>query len=323
MPVVGLVDAAVAAAVDRPALPRCLHLDIHLHRAVLTELDRGDEIVRGRVAEDNRIGLLRLYDTWALALARTFVRTTRFDPLHRAATEQVLYVQLHNHLAALAEGPSTTVAISSGGRRHAVELELESVVEAARPVYEALSTWIRNESDSAETTLLLSDRVAALPGLAAHLGQSTDAEVVALHPAAAAGGALAHADLICPGGDELPFITRLPAYDSRPSPVTVAVTPPPGGTTTTTAPTHLVIDGTVHRITAEPFSMETPAGEAAGEEETAAISKRGDQVVLEVPSAASVTVNDEKVEGAAVLATGDRVRVAPAAPEILLVTMGE
>mgnify|MGYP002066408789 CR=1 FL=1 len=46
IPVGGLVDAAVAAAVDRPARSKCLHLDIHLHRAVLTELDRGSHRAR-------------------------------------------------------------------------------------------------------------------------------------------------------------------------------------------------------------------------------------------------------------------------------------
>jgi len=323
MPVMGLVDAAVAAAVDRPARPRCLHLDIHLHRAVLTELDRGSEIVRGAVAEDSRAGLLGLYDTWARALARIFVRTTRFDPMHRAATEQVLYVQLHNHLAALTKEDTTTVTIPSGGRRHTIELGLEDVVGPVRPVYETLSTWVGDRSDSTETTLLVSDRLAGLPGLVAHLRESTDAEVVALHPAAAASGALAHGDRICSGDRSVPFVTRLPAYDSRPTPVTVAVTPPPGSAAKIEAPTHVVVGGVAHRISAEGIVLGSTDSEAGDRADQVRIYRQGHQVILEGPSSASIEVNGVAIESATVLTTGDRVRPAPDADDVLLVTMVE
>jgi hypothetical protein len=318
-----LVDAAVAAAVDRPARSKCLHLDIHLHRAVLTELDRGSEIVRGAVAGDSRVGLLGLYDIWARALARIFVRRTRFDPMHRAATEQVLYVQLHNHLAALTKQGTTTVTISSGGRRHAIEVELEDVVGPVRPVYETLSAWVRDRSDSVGTTLFVSDRLAGLPGLATHLREGTEVEVVELHPAAAASGALAHGDQICSGDRSLPFVTRLPAYDSRPAAVTVAVTPPPGGAAKTEAPTHVVIGGVAHPISADGIALGSADSETGDRRSHVRIRRQGHQVILEGPSDVAMTVNDVAVEGATVLTTGDRVRPAPDANEALLVTMVE
>jgi hypothetical protein len=323
MPVRGLVDAAVAATVDRPARSKCLHLDIHLHRAVLTELARGSEIVRGAVAEDSRVGLLGLYDAWARTLARIFVRRTRFDPMHRAATEQVLYVQLHNHLAALTKQGTTAVSIPSGGRRHTIEVGLEDVVGPVRPVYETLSAWIRDRSDSAETTLFVSDRLACLPGFATHLREGTDTEVIELHPAAAASGALAHSDQICSGGRSLPFVTRLPAYDSRPAAVTVAVTPPSGGAAKTEGPTHVVVGGVAHRISADGIVLGSADSDPEGAADRVRIRRHGHQVLLEGPSSSPMTVNDAAVEGATVLTTGDRVRPAPDADEALLVTMVE
>jgi hypothetical protein len=275
------------------------------------------------VAEDSRVGLLGLYDIWARALARIFVRRTRFDPMHRAATEQVLYVQLHNHLAALTEQGTTTVAIPSGGRRHTIEVGLDDVVGPVRPFYESLSAWIRDRSEATEKTLFLSDRLACLPGLATHLREGTDTEVIELHPAAAAGGALAHGDQICSGGPSLPFVTRLPAYGSRPNAVTVAVTPPSGGAGKTDGPTHVVVGGVAHRISAEGVVLGSADSGAEGAADRVRIRRHGHQVILEGPSSSPVTVNDVSVEGATVLTTGDRVRPAPDADEALLVTMVE
>jgi hypothetical protein len=323
MPVRGMVDAAVAAAVDRPGRTKCLHLDIHLHRAVLTELDRESEIVRGAVAEESRVGLLGLYDTWARALAKIFVRRTRFDPMHRAATEQVLYVQLHNHLAALTKQGATTVAIPSGGRRHTIEVGLEDVVGPVRPAYQTLSAWVRDRTDSAGTTLLVSNRLAGLPGLATHLRDSTETEVIELHPAAAASGALAHYDQICSSDRSLPFVTRLPAYDSRPAAVTVAVTPPSADAEKTEGPTHVVMGGVAHRISAGGIVLGSADSDTGDRRDRVMIRRRDHKVILEGPSSSSMTVNDVAVDGATVLTTGDRVRPAPDADEALLVTMVE
>ena len=49
MPVVGLVDSALAVAQGQP-FATCIHLDVHLHRAVATSVRRvHGELVRDRV----------------------------------------------------------------------------------------------------------------------------------------------------------------------------------------------------------------------------------------------------------------------------------
>jgi len=324
MPIRGLVDVAVAAAADRETRPRCLHLDLHLHRAVLTEMEHGSEIVRRAVEEETRVGLLGLQDIWARMLAGIFVRTTRFDPLHKAATEQILYIQLPDHLAALDQRESTPVTISSGGRRHTVELERRDVVGAATPAYEILSSWIRRWSPDDETTLLLGDRIAALPGLAAHLTETTDLEITTLHPAASGSAVLHHADHIRSSEDALPLVTRLQGYDARPpGPVTIAVNPPPHAAGEIEAPTHLVVGGVAHRITEDGFPVGTVEVAAGDGEGKVTIRRLRDQVVLEFPPGATVLLNGEVLDGDAALTTGDRLRLGSTADEILLVTMAE
>jgi hypothetical protein len=324
MPIRGLVDVAVAAAADRETHPCCLHLDLHLHRAVLTEMEHGSEIVRRTVEEETRVGLLGLHDIWARMLAQKFVRMTRFDPLHKAATDQVLYIQLPDHLAALDQRESTPVTISSGGRRHTIELERRDVVAAATPAYEILSTWVRGRSSDDETTLLLGDRIAALPGLATYLRENTNLEIATLHPAASGSAVLHHADRIRSSEDALPLVTRLPGYDARPpGPVTISVNPPPHTAGEIEAPTHLVVGGVAHQITDQAFPVGTVEAAAGDGEEHATIRRLRNQVVLEFPPGATVLLNGEVLDGDAALTTGDRLRLGSSADEILLVTMAE
>ena len=324
IPVRGLVDAAVAAAVDREVAPHCLHLDLHLHRAVLTELEHGEEIIRTAVHTEPRVGLLEIRDTWARVISQTFVRATRFDPLHLAATEQVLYAQLTDLLEALATRSSTQVRMASGGRQHTVELDRTRIIDAAVPSYDILSSLVSDHTHPDGATLLLSDRAVALPGLLDHLSGVPDLSIVALHPAAAAAGALAHADRIRSSGSAFDFVTRLPGHDARPpGAVTVAVSPPPDGARH--LPTHLVMDGVAHRIGSEELALDPGASDDAGNRDRplATVRRLAAQAVLDAPAGAGVTVNGEPLEGRAVLAPGDRLRLGASDREILVVTMAE
>jgi hypothetical protein len=324
IPVRGLIDAAVAAAADREVEPHCLHLDLHLHRTVLTELDHGEEIVRTAVHMEPRVGLLGFRDIWARTIAQTFIRATRFDPLHLAATEQVLYAQLTDHLEALAEHDSIQVRIASGGHQHAVELDRARIVDAARSAFDILSSLVSDHAHTDGATLLVSHRTAALPGLVDHLQENSDLTVVILHPAAAGGSALAHADRIRSPDSALPFVTRLPGFDTRPpGPVTVPVAPPPDGARH--LPTHLVMDGVAHRIGSDPLIF-GPTGVEDGPNinpRAATVRRLAGQAVLDAPAEAGVTVNGEKLEGRTALAPGDRLHLGTSDREILVVSLAE
>jgi hypothetical protein len=322
IPVRGLIDAAVAAAADRELESHVLHLDLHQHRAVLTELDRGDEIVRRSVRTENRFGLLTLRDIWARVIAQTFVRSTRFDPLHVAATEQVLYDQLADHLEVLGKEDSTTLRIESGGRQHAVEVERSRIVEAAMPSYDSLRSLVVEQEYTGATTLLISHNTAALPGVVDHLSEHTGFDVVVLHQAAAASGALVHADRVRSSDAALTMITRLPGLDRRPpGPVTIPMTPPAGGGRH--LPTHLVVHGVAHRIDSELLIL-GPAGiedRPNPGQAQATVCRLAGQVVLDAQPGSGVTVNGDMAEGRTALAPGDRLRLRGAESEVLVVAV--
>jgi hypothetical protein len=324
LPVRGLIDAAVAAISDREVPPRCLHLDLHFHRAVLTVLERGDEIVRAAVHVEPQVGLLGLRDTWAQLIAQTFVRATRFDPLHLAASEQVLYAQLSDYLKVLMEHRSTRVRFASGGRQHVAELERSRIVDAAAASYDTLSSLVEANLGQDETIVFLSHRVADLPGLVEHLEAHLGAAVATLHPAAAGSGALAHADRIRSQGPKMPFVSSLPGIDARPpGPVTIPMRPPTDAEDR--LPTHLVLDGIAHLIGDEPLTLGPTGIEGPGHNlrHHATVRRLAGQAVLEAPAEAGMIVNGKPFEGSAGLAAGDRLGLVDTDLEILVVTMAE
>lgn len=311
IPVAGIVDLALASVVDAPSKPRSLHLDLHLHRAVLTESNHGAEIVRRRVEAEPRVGIQTLMDGWARELAELFIRTTRFDPLHHADTEQSLYNRLPGILEDVAARESTRVVMTAGGREFEVELQRRRILGGARRAYDLLAAWVGRWAGPGPTTLLVSDRVAMMPGLVSLLEEVSDLNVVPLQPEAAAGGALTHADHICSFRPALRLATCLPPHDAGP-PVTMKPPPRPHGQ----RPTHLVIEGTAHRITPAPFYLGTSRHRCT-------VRRVGNHVVVDDTSPEGVLLNDHRMEGSAVLAAGDHIVLPSTGVEALLVAMVE
>lgn len=331
IPVRGMVDLATAAAAGRATHPRCLHLDLHLHRAVLSELKHGPEVVRGRVWEDGRVGAAALEDLWARTLARLFIRDSRFDPFHHAETEQLLYLTVPRHVRDLRHHSSTRVSIASGGRQHAVDVERRDLVEVSRDVTEMLSAWVFAHTGEEATTVLLGDRAAWIPGLVEQLARRASLDIQIVHPTAAGAAALSHAERIRSSAAALPLVTRLPGYHARPpGPVTIAINPPPGGAATTLTPTHLVVDGVVRAVgdaaTVIAETTGTPGAPGvdnpgSGTLTSVVVRRVGDQVMVEAPRGVRLTVNGIPVEGRAALAAGDRLVVIETGSEVLLVRM--
>ncbi len=87
----GLVDAALAACALAPVPVHVMHLELHRHRAVVTAIEReGQGARRARFELDGSWGMQRLEQLCIEIVAGNFVKQTRFDPLYRAQTEQML-----------------------------------------------------------------------------------------------------------------------------------------------------------------------------------------------------------------------------------------
>lgn len=205
----GLVDAAVAAASTVEIDPRVLHLDVELHRFVLTVLDGGSELKRQRVEEVAKPGLSAIWDAVSRSAAQAFVQQTRFDPLHSATTEQVLFDALPRWLDALSSAPSAVLELASGGRTQRASLAREDIVQRLSERYETIAAAVEASARPRPATLLLSARACAVPGLAEHLEHATGLAPLKLDALAPARGALAQIERIVIPGAGLAHITRL------------------------------------------------------------------------------------------------------------------
>lgn len=229
IPVRGLVDTALSAALpvafDRPR-GRLLHLDLHQHRAVLTEIERHRELARGRIEVEDRVGWVPLQDLWARHIADVFIHATRFDPLYDAELEQILYHQIPRWLGEVEHRDTIIPRLEGPGGEMSVELEREPLVQAASEEYDHLIRLVQRLATRDDPpTLLLSSHAARLPHLARQLQSITGGEVIELASDASVRGALLGRSAVetsvgeLANDETLPYVVRLPTEAEKSGPI--------------------------------------------------------------------------------------------------------
>ena len=338
VPVVGVVDAAVASAAAGSPRGTLLHVDLQLHRAVVTEMLRGTEIVRRQARIGDAAGLVALHDTWVKRIAEIFVRSTRFDPLHAAPTEQALYDRLPQLLQVLRDDETAHVEIDAGSKLHAIDLRREDLLDAVESLYEGIVQLVRQLKRSGEqATLLLSQRVHGLPGLAQRLGQIGDTALLPLSSGAAVVGALKAAPAIRSDDEALPFVTCLPL--GQEAALEAEVRPPTGKSAAArrregARPTHLLHGEIAHPINRVALLLGVaPPADRRGIRltgTTSGISRSHcsvrldeERVVMLDHSSHGSFVNGQRVDGSVELVVGDRLRLGTPGIELRLIRVAE
>ncbi|HUO83387.1 MAG TPA: hypothetical protein VM616_11090 [Gammaproteobacteria bacterium] len=313
---VGLVDAAVAAATRAPLDGDLLHVDVLLHRAVLTRIRRDMQLTRTGIDSVAKAGLAALRERWIDHMADAWVRQTRFDPLHLAETEQALYDRLPGWLGELSMRDSIALEMQSGPKTHRASVSRDGLLDAVRKQYDRIAAQVREAAAEGPATVLLSARAAQLPGLADALGAASGCAAVGLAPDAVAGGVFAHVDEIRSQGDSLSFVTRLPAPAGKKNgdipdfhkkirnvPISPAL-----------RPTHLLHRSRAWAIGAVACEVgEGPEGLRIGRplngaaEPLCSIYARGPRVLLE--NRGGALLNEDRAGELAELKLGDRIRV--------------
>jgi hypothetical protein len=348
IPVDGMVDAALAAA-SGFAAARVLHLDLQLHRLVATEVRRHrDDVVRRRLEVAEEAGLAALQDALGRRVAELFVHETRFDPLHSAASEQELYRRLPELLEALRRDDRVEVSMEAGPRTHAIEVDRESIATAIAPIYDRVVDVVRSFARAGDRpTLLVTHRLARLPGFAAQLDAACDLDRADLPEGASGSAALRARDaILAPGEEALPFVVRLPVarnavrVEARRSAEHLQFSPPApqgarqGSPPSGRVPTHLVKGGLAYPISGEPFLAAAPwdgGGRSADLEDKAQakapscrIFAANGAVVAEPAGAPGVSLNGAEISGRVTLAAGDLLRIGETRPlELLLIAVVE
>lgn len=317
MPVRGLVDMAVAAT--RPALPGhgLYHLEMHLHRLVLTRLEQGEWLTRQTVEVFEGFGRLALETTLVHAIADEFVRRLRFNPLRLSATEQALYDRLPLWPDPDRAHDPATIELTTGSQTHRIALRPRDLAQALRAQVDQIHHWLDRACAPGQAFVLQhAGGMERFPGLLEGLGRLRHCSPISLTDDAAALGALQHRDLIRGPDESLRLVTRLP-WEAHPAPPPSAPQEAPQGHTP--PPTHILYRGLAHAVGDRPLHIgrappDMPAlvvrGALSGISRLhCSVCRDAGRMWVEDHSSYGTYVNDVPIQGRAELKIGDRIRL--------------
>lgn len=333
MPVRAMIDAAVAASARPYPGRQLVYVDAGLHRVAVTPLRQDHEATVLDERSLESAGLAALNDSFAKRIAEIFVLATRFDPLHRADSEQSLYDRLPGWLGQLQHEERAALALRFGDEDLAVDVERQQLLGVAAGFYKALLQLIAQAREpGAALVVQLSDRLARLPGLGAELERLDDAVVIAHEPGFAARAALLGLDAIETGGAHVKLLRHLawrvePDDAQAPAPAAAAR---PAATAHAAAPTHIVYRGIAYPIDGEGVLIGRSRSEGRRmlviDDQRGGVSRshcelalRNGELVLRDLSSYGTFVNERRVSGEEVMHPADLIRIGSPGAELQLI----
>jgi len=319
----GFVPLAVAAVPARLPAGLLLHLDLHLHRFEVTRLERADQLNRKDSISVEGNGLSKLYRRWVDAIAEEFVRSTRFDPLHQAATEQELYDRLPGILRQFYRNSDVFFEMTGGSKVHHITLTRDLFSKKGAPVFEELRRLVSRFYDryakaADGLVLMLSDRIAHLPGIKDLLAEIKNCSIIELQPGAGALGLLRFTRPLFEqqAANSSPFLT------SRPLPAQSHISneEPRPNPEAQTQPSHILYRHLAYPITDKPLMVGLERvsdksgiqiqGKITGvSRKHCVVQLQGNKVVLNDFSTYGTFVDEKPVKGKTILLLGQTIRV--------------
>src|SRR5580704_1619639 len=213
LPVDGFVDSAAVSVAALGLERSAIVLEVGMHHAAATYIDRdGAQVRRRRTVISERGGLMSFYQGWLELVSTTMVKQTRFDPLHDAATEQRLFDSLAGWAREAADQGSANAVATKGAERFEVALTRDQFTQTAQSLHRELVRMLHElRPAGAPVVLVVPDVIGHLPGLREELEPFVDCELVSLPEGFAA---LATSKLDLPertGDDPVRLLRRLPA----------------------------------------------------------------------------------------------------------------
>jgi len=195
IPVKGFVSLPIATSYPADPNAMLLYLDIHLHRFEIIHLHQGAYLTAKNSMIFQEINLEQLYRGWVETIAEEFVHTTRFDPLHQAATEQELYNRLTAALNSFKNQTSFLFELSHGKHSYRITLLRDVLFQKSEKIYDDICRFIKKMRDdhgekNVSTVIQTTHRVACLPGLKDKLLEIENCKIIELEPGAGALGVL-------------------------------------------------------------------------------------------------------------------------------------
>lgn len=330
--------AAAAAAAPYPSC-QLVHVDTGLHRVSVTPLEQADDVAVQPEKSVKSAGFASITDLLAKRVAELFVLATRFDPFHSAASEQLVYDRLPSWMEAIArEGESVTLRLPRGEEELTIEISRDQLVSAVAGFSRAVVQLIAQcREPGARLVVLLSDRLAAMPGVIGELERLDDAQVVVLPPGEAALGAVEQAAALGAGSGSVRLLKRLPW---RAAPVAVAQrmrettrrAVAPVNQSKGDPPSHIVYRGTAYPVDAQGLLVgrETApdrrtivlnGGQTGVSRAHCELVRRDGELKLVDMSRFGTFVNEKRVSGEIALQPADIIRIGSPGEQLQVICM--
>lgn len=327
IPVSSMISSAVAAAAAPYPGFQLLHVDAGLHRVTATPLEQADDVAALPERSLNGAGCASILDLLAKRIAELFVLGTRFDPFHSAVSEQLVYDRLPTWLAELAGRPSSlTLRLPHGDEELVVEVAGEQLIGVMSGFHRAVVQLIAQcREPGAELVVLLSDRLAVIPGLTGELERLDDAHVVVLEPGLAPVASLGRCDLERGEASNVRLLKRLP-WGAPPAALEPAAKPSEpqaernGRRLSLEAPSHIVYRGIAYAVDAQGLligreqspgrrSIVLSGGQSGVSRAHCELVRRDGELKLLDMSRYGTFVNEKRVSGEISLQPSDVVRI--------------
>jgi len=328
-----IVATAVAASVRPYPGHQLLYVDAGLYRVAATLVEQGSEAIVSSEQSVITTGLASLTEGFARRIAELFVRATRFDPLHKAETEQMLYDRLPAWLEQLRTRERIEVTLPQHGEERKITLDRDALRAVAAGFNRALVQLVAYFRQPGQSVVIqLADHVATLPGVAAELARLDDAHVVALPPGHAARSVLLRPDLIATQKGEVKLLKRFPWREPPAELATGAAAEPRDAPAPREAPTHVVFGGVVYPIGARGVMVGreqvdgrrtivvTNQANGVSRAHCELVVRDGELKLIDL-SRYGTFVNEKKVAGETTLQRADVIRIGSPGAELQVVSM--
>ena len=333
MDIKGFVPMALAASSIACPGKMLMYLDIHLHRIEVIYLKQGEYLTIEDSAMTAGKGLIHLHRDWVETIAQEFVGSTRFDPLHLAASEQELYDRLPGVLSHLQHNSSMVFDMIDAATSYSITLKRDHFTRKAQSIYREvcrLVEMMRNKHgmDEPALALQLSHRLSRLPGCREMLSSIKDTQIIDLDQGAGAQGVLKIwqqlSDQRNPEG--VSFFTSRPWHLSD---LEYGIVPL-AAKAAETLPTHLLYRSLAYPITDKPLTIgreidadKTAVGVYGSTTKLAVryctIELRSREVVLDDYSSDGIFVNETRVSGSMALKLGHIIRLGTNGEQLQLI----
>ncbi len=293
-----IIDANVASLAAWAPKGTYSVLEMYPQHATISTLIVDSKVRISKVEVLENLGWMNLNQKIAEYIAVKFLEQTRFSPFHEAENERSLNNQLDEIFDQAKTAKSIQISISQDGTPYTARLKSSEISEICIEALDSILTAINRS----ESNIILSEKVASLPGLEEVLNEFTVLDKSSSHKGIKLNGVEFHNQ-----NDPLYHIQTLPPFpDAEDRPV-IATQNKDG------IPNHLLTDSHAFPIDTLPMALTdiNEKGEKNNNERHAEVFLLAGKPTLR-PKKERTTLNGETILSDVTLKTGDIIVTYPA-----------